>query len=63
MVEAALTVAMLSLLFWFAPAGRTPMFECSRAGTRLSHARHPMAYSVAVLFMEPFYVAAGLRRI
>jgi hypothetical protein len=58
--ETVLTVALVSLVFWFAPAGRTPelinVFAEQR--TDLMWAL-PAAYAIAVLFLEPFYVAAG----
>jgi hypothetical protein len=59
--ETALTVAVVSLLFWFAPSGRAPQLFELLSGTLpgfLSLA-FPIAYAITVLFLEPFYVAAG----
>jgi hypothetical protein len=58
--ETILTIALVSLVFWFAPAGRTPEFInfISGESTPLMWAV-PFAYVIAVLFLEPFYVAAG----
>jgi hypothetical protein len=58
--ETILTIALVSLVFWFAPAGRTPEFInfISGESTPLMWAL-PFAYVIAVLFLEPFYVAAG----
>lgn len=59
--EMALTLALLSLVFWLAPSGRSPevldMLSGGPAGF-LSLAL-PVAYAMAVLFLEPFYVGAG----
>jgi hypothetical protein len=59
--EAGLTIAVLSLIFWFAPAGRAPeVFEIlSGEGPAFLTLAVPFAYALAVLFLEPFYVAAG----
>lgn len=57
--EAALTVALLSLLFWFAPAGSSlTAFDFGQLTDVLSKTV-PVAYAMAVLFLEPFYVGAG----
>ena len=59
--ELAMLAAILSLAYWFAPAGRSPdlsMFfdgEQSGAFAITSGA----AYGAAVRFLEPFFVAAG----
>jgi hypothetical protein len=59
--ETALTIALLSLLYWLAPAGRA-------AGTLEGLVSGPpgmlslavsVAYAMTVVFLEPFYVAAG----
>jgi len=59
--ELAITTACLSLLFWFAPAGRTP--DLSQIIDNESSATlaivSALSYGVAVLFLEPFYVASG----
>ena len=59
--EGGLTLAALSFVFWFAPSGRTPdVFELlSGEGPAFLALVLPFAYSLAVLFLEPFYVAAG----
>ncbi|HEY7172578.1 MAG TPA: hypothetical protein VH417_17115 [Vicinamibacterales bacterium] len=59
--EAALTVALLSLVFWFAPIGSTPTLPGLMNGElpALFTIGVPVAYGIAVLFLEPFYVAAG----
>ena len=58
--ETVLTFAIVSLVFWFAPAGRAPevMNLFAGEGSTLLWAL-PAAYALAVLFLEPFYVAAG----
>ena len=59
--EAGLTIAMLSLVFWFAPSGRTPdvLEVLSGQGPGFLTLAITIAYALAVLFLEPFYVAAG----
>jgi hypothetical protein len=54
--EFLLAAALFSLFFWFAPAGQTP--DILGMSERLWL---PMAatYAMSVLFLEPFYVAAG----
>ena len=61
LVEFALTSALLSLVFWFAPAGRAPRFGqlFDNEPSALVAMAAALAYSAAVLFLEPFYVAAG----
>jgi hypothetical protein len=61
MAEAALTVSLLSLAFWFAPAGSTPPLTVLLSGELppFVSSSLPFAYGAAVLFLEPFYVAAG----
>ena len=59
--EVALGLALFSLVFWLAPIGRTPGLDEIVAGDvpvvlRLSL---PLAYAATVVFLEPFYVAAG----
>jgi hypothetical protein len=59
--EIAMTLAFVSLMFWLAPAGRAPeisqFFDSERnAGGAIVLA---LSYAAAVLFVEPFYVAAG----
>ena len=54
--ETVLMVALISLIFWFTP-GKTSLFADRDFGS----AELPIAcaYVVAILFLEPFYVAAG----
>ena len=62
LAEGALTLALLSLVFWLAPSGaRRRRSETIFAGElpALFSIRMPIAYGIAVLFLEPFYVAAG----
>lgn len=60
-VEAAVLLALLSLVFWFAPAGQVPGMLDVVAGDvpALISAGVPVAYAIAALFLEPFFVAAG----
>ena len=54
-------MALVSLVFWLAPSGKAPDVLEVLSGEMpgfLSLAL-PVAYAVAVLFLEPFYVAAG----
>ena len=59
--ETALVLAVVSLVFWLAPSGRTP------GGLELLSGELPgflsmtlaVAYTIAVVFLEPFYVGAG----
>jgi hypothetical protein len=61
MTEIALSVSLMSLIFWFAPSGQAPdlfsLFTDETPG--LLALANIGAYAVAVLFLEPFYVAAG----
>jgi hypothetical protein len=59
--EIALTAALLSLVFWFAPSGRSPALMAVLSGDLPTFFTIglPFAYGIAVLFLEPFYVAAG----
>jgi hypothetical protein len=61
LAEAALTVAVVSLAFWLAPEGS--MRGDGDSWLDLVFGVRPLvyslAYAVAVLFLEPFYVAAG----
>jgi hypothetical protein len=61
MAELALTLALLSLVFWFAPSGTRPDTAEVFRGTmpRILAVAMPVSYAIAVLFLEPFYVAAG----
>ena len=58
--ETVLTIAIASLVFWLAPMGRAPQMidlVSGEPGTLMWAV--PAAYVIAVLFLEPFYVAAG----
>ncbi|HWM67338.1 MAG TPA: hypothetical protein VNO35_12195 [Steroidobacteraceae bacterium] len=57
--ETVLTAAVVSLIFWFTP-GERETINVFAPGTLASLAV-PMAfaYALVVLFLEPFYVAAG----
>lgn len=59
--EVSLSVALFSLVFWLAPSGRAPQLAEIVAGEAPPFAMLaiPLAYAVAVAFLEPFYVAAG----
>ena len=59
--ETALTFALVSLVFWFAPAGSVPdPFEVFAGEfSTLFAIGVPLAYATVVMFLEPFYVAAG----
>jgi hypothetical protein len=61
LTELALTLSLLSLIFWFAPAGVLPDIRVIVSGTlpRVLAIGFPVSYALAVLFVEPFYVAAG----
>jgi hypothetical protein len=59
--ELALMFALFSLVFWLAPIDRTPGLDEIFAGEAplLLKLSLPLSYAIAVLFLEPFYVAAG----
>lgn len=61
--ESCLTISIVSLVFWLAPAGQMPdlrPFLFGGAGVSSLILLVPsLAYALAVLFLEPFYVAAG----
>ncbi len=61
LAEIALTLALLSLMFWLAPSGRSPdVIEMLSGQAPGFHALAiPLAYAMAVLFLEPFHVGAG----
>jgi hypothetical protein len=60
--EYALSFSLVSLLFWLAPAGQAPdlgtIFAGEAASLAISLALN-VTWMAAVLFLEPFYVAAG----
>jgi hypothetical protein len=57
--ETVLTAALVSLIFWFTPGVQETMNPFA-PGT-LAFLAMPLAigYALVVLFLEPFYVAAG----
>jgi hypothetical protein len=59
--ETALTLALLSLAFWLAPSGRSPELIDILSGGPAAFLllAYALAYAMAVLFLEPFYVGAG----
>lgn len=60
-VELALTVALLSLVFWFAPTGQAPELSqlFTAEGERLLDLAYAFAYAIVIMLLEPFYVASG----
>jgi hypothetical protein len=61
LAEIALSLALFSLVFWLAPGERAPGLDEFVTGQAPMFVKLsiPMAYAIAVLFLEPFYVAAG----
>lgn len=59
--ELALSLALFSLVFWLAPVDRMPGLDEVFAGEAplLLNLSLPLSYAMTVLFLEPFYVAAG----
>jgi hypothetical protein len=59
--EMALWTALVSLVFWFAPQGQVPdiLEVLGGEGQERFSAIIASAYAATVLFLEPFYVAAG----
>lgn len=59
--EAFLSVTLISLLFWFAPAGLTTDLwsRFMDGGDHLANISGTLAWFVALTVIEPFYVAAG----
>jgi hypothetical protein len=59
--ELALEFGLISLLYWLAPSGQAPDLFAQFFGDEpgiLTWAL-PLSYAIVVLFLEPFYVAAG----
>ena len=54
--ETVLTAALVSLIFWFRPGQSNPDWTATLAAMQLPIT---FAYACVVLFLEPFYVAAG----
>jgi len=61
MAETAIYGAVISLVFWLAPAGMAPDASQLFSGQVQGALAHTLlgAYMVAVLCVEPYYVAAG----
>ena len=59
--ETGLWLALASLVFWFAPMGHAPEITALLSGEvpGLLSWTAPVAYAATVLFLEPFFVAAG----
>ena len=58
--ETALMIAVGSLVFWLAPSGRTPGLELLSGDLPgFLSVTLAVAYTIAVVFLEPFYVGAG----
>jgi len=59
--EACVMLSVASLVVWMSPAGSEPTFVQVLSGelTGVLSLAPPLAQGVAVLFVEPFYVAAG----
>jgi hypothetical protein len=60
LAESALTMALISLVFWFAPAGpESPAAQLFSGDSTFPWIVIAGAYAITVFFLEPFYVAAG----
>lgn len=61
--ETCLTLSLFSLVFWLAPTGQMPdirgFFNGGAGIADIMLLAPPVCYALAVLFLEPFYVAAG----
>jgi hypothetical protein len=57
--ESLLTVAAVSLVFWFMPGHLSAQSLLSEYTSRLGELPTVISYAAVVLFLEPFYVAAG----
>jgi hypothetical protein len=57
--ETILAVACVSLIFWFMPSREQPVNPLSPETAAFIELPLTFAYFVVVLFLEPFYVAAG----
>ena len=59
--ETALSLALMSLVFWFAPIEQAPSWNDFFAGETSTFVQFALylPYTLVVLFLEPFYVAAG----
>jgi hypothetical protein len=61
LAETALNLGLLSLVFWLAPSGYEPDITGWLSGEPSQFLSRVFAasYAIAVLFLEPFYVASG----
>jgi hypothetical protein len=61
--ETCLAISIISLVFWLAPTGQTPevsaLFTGGAGVSDFMLLVPSISYALAVLFLEPFYVAAG----
>src|SRR5581483_4358748 len=60
--ENGLLLAVMSMLFWFAPKGSSPdlvRLFMGPSGNEFLALAIPVCYAIVVFFLEPFYVAAG----
>jgi hypothetical protein len=57
--ESLLTLAVVSLIFWFKPGELNPATVFSQQTSAFLALPMPISYALVVLFLEPFYVAAG----
>jgi hypothetical protein len=59
--ESQLYLALMSLVFWFAPAGTLPNFTQMVNGefSAFFTFAFPISYAITVFFLEPFFVGAG----
>ncbi len=57
--ETLLTLAMISLIFWFTPGEVSFSTVFAGKPSQLLQLSSSIAYASVVLFLEPFYVAAG----
>jgi hypothetical protein len=60
LAEFLLTVGLLSLAFWLAPSGYEPSIsKLTTSAASFADLALQAAYAAVVLFLEPFFVAAG----
>jgi hypothetical protein len=61
LLETLLVVAVFALLFWFIPTdrGATQLWDRIEDFSAFAAVPLPLVYVAALLFLEPFYVAAG----
>ena len=62
LLELIFSFALISLIFWFAPAGQEPDYRLLFSGDSALQTVElaiAVSYAIVVLFLEPFYVASG----